>query len=493
MRVAIGESLVRTAYALFLVLVAFAVADYGLTRADSLLRFQLITFVVVGLWLAGCLIATRWPRTGWVPWVPVVAIAALGWGKAWLGPFFARREAAASDIIFSVYADPDSLWGILYQIASVHPDASYLATGTSIALLGGFLLAIEIWRDHVWSRALLMVMLVVGFTLTVLFFLQTTIGEPFQLENLRGSPTSFFVYNYWGNGAAFLNLFWPVGMGVAIFCGIQRSRFWPVLLAPPLIIFAAVFVNVSKAGNVLAIGAFVLFLVLIALPVVRMVREFDVQISKNHLIAILIPVLVIGLSCYFAIPWDRWDYYLSRTDSVESDTRYKAYVQFLRMIPDAGWTGFGPGTFDGIHRGYFEGHPDLLKAPFWTAHQDYIQTVVEWGKIGAALWALIFLPAVAAMIWGLFKRVYYPSLPRKHYGWGIWDPLRQFFLGLPEPNQPLLLAGVLAAVAAVAAHAAVDFPFQVPSIGLLFLVWIALGWSQLSRQKSEDSDWDEEE
>jgi hypothetical protein len=492
MRVAIGESLVRIAYALFLVLVAFAVADYGLTRADSLLRFQLVTFVVVGLWLAGCLIATRWPRTGWVPWVGVIGLVVLGYGKVAIFSFLEHEISTLSPIGLEALAVPDSIWARLRVLGTVDVAASLRAAGTAAAVCAGFLMAIEIWRDYVWSRALLLWMLTIGFTITVLFFLQRFIGEPFQVLNLAGRPTSFFTYNYWGNGAAFLNLFWPVALGVTLYCGIQRSRFWTIWFFPPLIIFSAVFFNISKAGNVLAAGGLLIVIVLAALPVVRMIRECNIRIRKSYLLAIVIPAVAILGSCYFAIPWNRWDSYLGNMEGLESDTRYRANAQFVRMIPDAGWTGFGPGTFEGLHLGYLKDHPDLLKVPFWTAHQDYIQTLVEWGWIGTALWAFIMVPGVLMVLVGIFKRVRFLGVPRHHYGWGMWDPIRQFFLALPEPNQPLLLAGVATSIALVAAHAAGDFPFQVPSLGLYFLVWVAMGWSLMLKNPDPDED-DEQE
>lgn len=489
MRKPVGEWMVRCAYVLFFALLGFAAADYGLTRNASHLRFQFLTAGVFGLWLIGCAIAGRWPRTGWVVWLPIIGLGVIGYGKAAAAGFFDHQLAILSDIGIQVITQPDSFLAVLSRLASVNAEASWRVTGTAMALLAGFLMAIEIWRNRLWSRALLLWMISIGLSITILFFLQKTMGGPFQLLNVGGRPTSFFVYNYWGNAAAFLNLFWPVALGVAIFSAIQKSFFWSVWLLPPLMMFAAVFINISKAGNILALAGLVVFVALIALPLVRMIRNFDVRIRKSYILAMIIPVVVIGISCYFAMPWKRWDYYLSRSEGVQSDTRYRAYVQFMQMIPDAGWSGFGPGTFEGIHLDYFQGHPKLLRSAFWTAHQDYIQTTVEWGWIGAALWAIIIIPGGGFILILLFKKSRYPSLPRQHYGWGIWDPLRRFFLALPDRDQPLLLAGIATSIALVAIHAAIDFPFQVPSIGLYFLIWIALGWSLMGgTSESMDDD-----
>jgi len=492
MRSQLGAVLIRLAYVLFFALLGFAVADYGLTRSGSHYRFQLLTAIVFAVWLVGCAVSGRWPRTGVLPWIGVLGLVALGYGKVWIAGFVERETSELTDIGLQMLANPDSIWAQLQVLGTADYVASLRAAGTSAAILAGFLMAIEIWRHEIWSRALLLWMLTIGFTITGLFFLQKFIGEPFQVLNVGGTPTSFFVYNYWGNGAAFLNLFWPVALAVGIYCGVRRTRFWTIWFFPPLIIFAAVFFNLSKAGNLLAAGGVVLFIALAMIPVIRLIREHDITIRKSYLLAIAIPAMVIGVSCFFAIPWSRWDYYVARTDGVENDTRFKAYVQFVRMIPDAGWTGFGAGTFEGLHLEYLRADPIAVKAPFWTAHQDYIQTLVEWGWIGTALWALIMVPGSVVVVVTIFQRVRFPSLPRRHYGWGAWDPIRQFFLALPEPDQPLLSVGVATSIALVAAHAAGDFPFQVPSLGLIFLVWVAMGWSQIyskPKQISDDAEW----
>lgn len=486
MMYSLGNWLTRVSYVLFFAMLGFAAADYGLTRSDSHDRFQVLMAGVFALWLVGCALQARWPRTGAWPWLGAIGLLVIGYGKVALGVFLDHEVENLTTIGIQVIANPESFWAGLAKLVTLDPVASMRAAGTSAAVVAGFLMAIEIWRNRTWSKALLLWMLTIGFSITILFFLQKFLGEPFQLLNVHGRPTSFFVYNYWGNGAAFLNLFWPVALGVCIYCGIQRSRFWSVWFFPPLIIFAAVFFNISKAGNILAVGGVVWFLALVLWPVVRMLREFTITIRKSYLLAVLIPTLVIGVSCYFAIPWERWDYYLSRTDGVEDDTRYKAYVQFVRMIPDAGWTGFGAGTFDGLHRDYLQGHPELLRTPFWTAHQDYIQTLAEWGWAGTAMWAWIMIPGSIAVFIGIFRRVQFPSIPRRHYGWGAWDPVRQFFLALPDTDQPILLAGVATSLAMVAVHAAVDFPFQVPSLGLYFLVWVAMGWSLMGQRRRSD-------
>jgi O-antigen ligase len=178
---------------------------------------------------------------------------------------------------------------------------------------------------------------------------------------------------------------------------------------------------------------------------------------------------------------------------VEEDTRIRAYRHFVEMIPDAGWSGFGPGTFDKTYRPYVRDEPKLLKVPLWLAHQDYIQTVVEWGWLGFLLWTAILIPGAFGIARGIFSDPGLQSLPRTNFLWGRWDAIRRWFLAIPEANQPILLAGVGTALLLTAIHAAFDFPMQVPSLAFYFLVWTSLGWSLLERRKPLSYEEDDED
>jgi O-antigen ligase len=97
-------------------------------------------------------------------------------------------------------------------------------------------------------------------------------------------------------------------------------------------------------------------------------------------------------------------------------------------------------------------------------HEDYLQTVLEWGWLGSSLWALLSFGGIAVAI-----RSY------KRYASAEWRPRRRLL-------QPLAMI----ALAGVALHAAVDFPFQIESIQLYVATYLGISWgSSLWRQRSE--------
>ena len=487
-----GEMIVRATYVAFFVLIVFAAADYGLTRAESLPRFQVLMGGTVIVWLIGCVCSGRLPRTGWFVWVPVVVLLGGAWVRIGSGIFFAQALENLDPIAIEILVSPDGWLAALSQWESGFETASGSALGTTTVLLGGFLMTVEIWRDEAWSRLLLWTMILTGFSITVLFLLQVTIGPPFQLMNLGGKPTRFFVFNYHGSGASFVNLFWPVALAITGYCLATRSRWAAVWIMIPVAMFVALFLNVSKAGNVLAVVGLIVFAIFAAKSIWRMLSAFKIRLRRTHALAVVLPIVVIGISCYYAIPWERWDYYTRDPISVENDTRMRAFREFVKMIPDAGITGMGVGAFEHRHLEYLKHDPKLSRVPFWVAHQDYIQTAVEWGSFGTALWGLILLPGAFGVARGMFSNRLPQRPPRQNFYWGRWDVFRQWFLGLPDVRQPLLLAGVATAMLLTAIHAAFDFPMQIPSLGLYFLIWTALGWSQFFALRTEhDDEWDD--
>jgi hypothetical protein len=90
-------------------------------------------------------------------------------------------------------------------------------------------------------------------------------------------------------------------------------------------------------------------------------------------------------------------------------------------------------------------------------HEDYLQTVLEWGWLGSSLWALLFFGGIAVGI-----------LSYNRYATRDWMPRRRVM-------QPL---GIIA-LAGVAMHALVDFPFQIESIQLYVATYLGVCWGSV--------------
>jgi O-antigen ligase len=122
--------------------------------------------------------------------------------------------------------------------------------------------------------------------------------------------------------------------------------------------------------------------------------------------------------------------------------RRETYAVSRRMAADALWLGFGPGTFGWLYGLY---RPSGTEPWAWYAHNDWLETLITFGRVGLAL---VILALITALTAGLFAG-------------GL--PLPGTFLGLVWVS----LAGCLI-------HARYDFPFQVHSVTWLFLLLACL-------------------
>jgi hypothetical protein len=479
----VGRRIVQIAYLLFLGWFVYAAAAYGLTRDDTLHVFEWGMGGTVALWLLGHAVERAWPRTGVWPWVFALAVLGFGWAVTGLGVFqdWATGESAP-DWAMNL---PEVL---LTGWSTYDPALSLAAMTRTTVLLGAMLLAIDLWNDPRFRKGLLLTMVLSSFGMVVFFLLQRVVGPPFLLVGLDGkSILSFATYRYWGNAAAYLNLFWPVTVGIALFAALRRTSAWPLWLIPAVGTFLACFLNVSKAGNVLAIIGFFLLLALLAPIAARELRRLKRRIKPHIVLGALIPILILVILVPFALPWKRWDYLADRAMEGSPDARMHAYMAFTKMVPVASWAGFGPGTFSKYYGHYVKDDPSLRHVPFWVAHQDYLQTVIEWGYIGAALWALVLVPPVLLLFAAARRRAERPTREFEGYRITVFDYVKVFVDAMPSPREPCVAAGALCAVILTALHAMVDFPMQIASLQLDFLTLLALGWSyRLKDREAED-------
>ena len=86
-------------------------------------------------------------------------------------------------------------------------------------------------------------------------------------------------------------------------------------------------------------------------------------------------------------------------------------------------------------------------------HEDYLQTLMEWGWIGSAFWALLFFGSIGVAARTLRRR-------------GDDSPL--------SGRQRLFLTGAVLALGGVALHALVDFPLQIASLQLYVAMYVGI-------------------
>jgi O-antigen ligase len=132
--------------------------------------------------------------------------------------------------------------------------------------------------------------------------------------------------------------------------------------------------------------------------------------------------------------------------------RVLSYRLSLGLLPGSGWFGHGAGTFSAVFPNYDPALNGKLLG-FWKfAHEDYLQTVIEYGWLGAAVWAVFLFGSLGRALW--------------RFGGGRLRTADRLEYGV-----------CLLALLGVALHSLIDFPLQIASLQLLVMIYAALAWA----------------
>jgi O-antigen ligase len=304
------------------------------------------------------------------------------------------------------------------------------------------------WRDRLWRT-----MAITGVSIVIYGVAQRALNFPSIFWPAEtGGRTFFGSFHYHGNAGAFLNLIWPILlMLLARSFREQKAHLERALWSMALFLtLAGCLVNISRAAAAITVVLGVIGGIWL-LPQAR-ARRAPAPFALGRFLIILV-VLGIFVAALVAITSHsltaaRWAQLSAQLNG--GNQRLLADGACLRMLPEAGWFGFGPGTFSAV----FPFHTSYLGYKIWGywiyAHEDYLQTVIEYGRAGAALWAAYFLGGMLIAL------------------------VRAF--GSKSTTSRLGYAACFLALGGIAVHAFVDFPLQVPSIQLYVAVYLAVAW-----------------
>jgi NADH:ubiquinone oxidoreductase subunit 6 (subunit J) len=267
-----------------------------------------------------------------------------------------------------------------------------------------------------------------------------------------GADTQFGPYAYRANASQYFNLLWPVCLG--FWWTLNRSHgarrgAHHLLLFFSAIMAACPIISTSRGGALVTVGIIALaaFFLVAAHFLLTAHRQRDRRTRKITLAGL---ALFFGgaLALGFALGWKTLK---PRMDHISEDVqiRQRMYEKARPMAADYPLFGTGPGTFETVFPLY-----RFSTGTYWPAqlHNDWLETRITFGWLGSGLIAL----ALVAALLRWFTRG------------GIHGGRR--FITLIW----LALAGCLV-------HARYDFPFQIYSIVLLFLVLCAI-LSNLTRR-----------
>jgi hypothetical protein len=369
----------------------------------------------------------------------------------------------------SVYDTDFSVFVPLHNFAA--PVAGSIDYPTSAAwmiraalLLGIVLFVADLSQSKRWLLRLWYVIGLVGGSIALLGLLQKATGT-LMIFWLPPPPypvrvTTFFAsYYYHGNAGAFLNLVWPLTAGLVIRAFASGSHPWmrATWTSVFLITVAAVLANTSRMAQVLAL--LLLFAICVQFGPL-LLRKFSggKSIVLAGAFAISLALIALAQAIHLEQPLKRWQ---TESQRISTDARWKVSRVAMRALPSAGLLGFGPGTFRVVFPAYNRTGSNQVSGTWRFLHEDYLQTLLEWGWIGGIFWALLFFGGLTVGI-----------LSYKKYARREWTPRRRVL-------QPL----VIIALIGVGLHALVDFPLQIESIQLLVATYLGLCWGSMFWQE----------
>jgi O-Antigen ligase len=432
---------------IFLAALTYAPWAYGGTTPTSIQIINWLLLLAFILWIVELLVKWRGPRFPRLLLFLTCALIAIG---GWM----ALNAISIYDSDFYVFVPLRNFASHLTGSVDYAISAAWMLRGA--LLLCAILFVVDVSQSNRWLLRLWYTIGLVGGTIAFVGLLQKATGARmifWQTAPPWGATTFFATYYYHGNAGAYLNLVWPLTAGLAVRAFTKPSHpgmraLWVSVL---ILTLGAVLANTSRMAQLIALLLLIALCVQLGPALLRKVSHGDKNIALAGVIAILLTLFALGQATHLEQPLNRWQ---SVTKLISSDARWRASLVAIDAVHDIGFFGFGPGTFRVVFPSYNNVANKPAPGTWRFLHEDYLQTVLEWGWIGSSLWALLFVGGIAIGI-GSYKK----SVAQ---GWA--------------PRRRLLQAFVIAALIGVALHGLVDFPFQIASIQLYVATYLGLCW-----------------
>src|SRR5205085_4642481 len=264
-------------------------------------------------------------------------------------------------------------------------------------LMGVILLVVDLSQDDRSLIQLWAVIAIVGGSISLLGLLQKATSAQaifWQTPIMHYTSNFFAAYYYHANAGAFLNLILPLTAGVAVRAFGSPSS--PLVRSVWLLIFllnvAAIAANTSRAAQLISVLIAIALLWQLGPRLFRRLSRSEKNIALGGAAAILFVIFAIGQATHLEKPVQRRE---KLSEQMSVDARWSVSRIALKILPEAGAFGFGPGTFRVVFPAYTRRASDASVAGQWRfLHEDYLQTEIEWGWLGSLLWAVLFFGGI---------------------------------------------------------------------------------------------------
>ena len=412
-REAIDRGLERTILALVLGLLAFGTLAFGGVRPFDFLVLWWLVLAVLAVWGARIWLAPKfrflWPPVCWAI-IPFIGYAVWRYRTADI-EFVARQELMQILLCALVF------------LAVVNNLYSQESTRLLSFVLIGLAVFVSMYGIYQWIRGSSQVW-----------------GLPRPAAYFSRASGSFICPNHL---AGFLEMLLPLAVALTL-TGRVKIVTRVFLAYASLVCFVGIAASQSRAGW-LATGTAMLTLAL-----------FLSRTRGQRWIALLLVVIMAGSGYWLysrSVGRRVAQTYLS---GHERDIRLRLWVAAGQMWKDHPWWGVGPDHFDHRFRQYREA-VDKTQARPGRVHNDYLNTLVDYGSIGFALLLLPLGVAIGSLIrcWPYVQR-----------GGGEF--------GEKKSNRSAIVLGSATGLLALAVHSFFDFNLHIPSNAFLAVTLLAV-------------------
>lgn len=442
---------------IFLATLVVAPWLYGATTSWSIELVNGMLGLVLAIWVASLLVDRRWPM------VPrgLVVVAGLILLQGW---WMVVNAHAIYDSTFRLFAPVSALLPAAAGSADYVLSFAWMLRAT--ALVGVICLVAELAQRPLWLLRLWYALAVTGGSIAVLGLLQKATGAKmiFWQPPVWPPMENFFAtFFYHANAGAFLNMTLPVIAGFALWTVARTARPVPrtVWTTTLLIVVMAVFSNTSRMAQAIGLLIVIALVGAVLRPAAKTIARTEKRTLVIGFIVVLATLLAIGQAVRLDRPLQRWHEF---SEHLPASGRWTAYRVALNGIGEAGLLGSGPGTFQAVFPHYQSAFGNQPRGTWRFLHNDYLQTILEWGWLGSALIATLFFGGI-----GIAIRAYLRAQ--------AWSN-----------RQRILLPCVLLALIGVAIHAVVDFPLQILSIQLLVATCLGICWGSVAWARIENGE-----
>jgi O-antigen ligase len=398
---------------LVLALLIFSPLATGAVRPLEFLVIQGLTMVILIIWLvrlwAGVEHRFLWPPIAWA----VLAFLAYAIGRY----FTADLEYVARQELIKII-----VYAVLFFSILIH------------------------LHRHESVQIIVYVLVILGLGISIYACYQFITDSPYVWHFIkpvgymkRGTGT-FICPNHL---AGYLEMIWPLGMAY-LFFGKTSPATKIYLGYACLVILAGIGFSISRGGWIATAVSMMLLVVIL------------LRYQRFRLPALLmLLVLAAGLSVFL------WKAHYSR-ERFQSmfvagkleDIRFKLWKPAVQMWQENIWFGVGPAHFDSRFRQY---RPEDVQMRPDRAHNDYLNTLTDWGIVGVLLVALPWV----LLYRGVFKT------------WKYVNRSSQELHG-KSSNKAAFVLGASISLFSILLHSWVDFNLHIPANAILAITLMAL-------------------